>query len=105
MKTDKKHKMFDAVIREAWENPGFKTQLIADPVATLEKFLGQVLKLPEGKNIAFVDQSDPGTLFINIPAKPDVEDMELDEDQLDAVAGGGEVPILTPPSKNFDSLL
>lgn len=104
MKTDEKHRMFDSVVQEAWENPGFKAQLIADPVATLEKFLGRALKLPEGKNIAFVDQSDPNTLFINIPAKPDVEDVELNEDQLDAVVGGAD-PIITLPDKNFDSIL
>lgn len=105
MEINEKQKLFDAVIQKAWEDAAFKAQLIANPVKTLEEFLGQAITPPEGKRIAFVDQSDPKTLFINIPEKPDIENMELDETQLDAVSGGGDAPILTPPDENFNSIL
>lgn len=105
METNEKQKMFEAVIQKAWEDVEFKAQLIAEPVKTLEDFLGQAITPPEGKKIAFIDQSDSNTLFINIPQKPNLEDMELNENQLDAVAGGGDAPILTPPDENFSSIL
>jgi hypothetical protein len=34
------------------------------------------------------DQTSAETLYINIPGKADVEDVELNEEQLEAVAGG-----------------
>jgi hypothetical protein len=39
-----------------------------------------------------VDQSDDATFYINIPAKPKMEelDVELNEVQLDFISGGGD---------------
>lgn len=88
-------KILDAIVKKAWEDPIFKSNLIAGPVATLESFLGRPIHLPEGKNIAFVDQTDSSTIFINIPPQLNMDDVELSEEQLDIVAGGdGDI---TPP--------
>lgn len=35
-----------------------------------------------------VDQTKPNTFFFNIPSKPNLEDMELSEEQMEMVAGG-----------------
>ena len=91
-------RILESIVKKAWEDSVFKDNLIASPIATLENFLGQPINLPEGKTITVVDQSNTATIFINIPANPNVivEDMELSEEQLDIISGGlGEG--VTPP--------
>ncbi len=85
-------KSLQNIVAKAWKDAAFKASLLQNPVATIEKFLGRPLNLPQGKKLAFVDQSDPSTFFINIPKEPNLDDMELDEEQLEAVAGGGDAP-------------
>lgn len=96
-------KILDAIVKKAWEDPTFKNDLITRPVTTIESFLRHPIHLPEGKKIAFVDQTDSSTIFINIPAEVNMEDVELNEEQLDIVSGGdGDItpPIIIKPN-NF----
>ena len=88
-------KALQNIVKKAWKDSAFKTSLIQNPVATIENFLGRSINLPQGKKISFVDQTDPSTFFINIPAEPNMEDMELNEEQLDVVSGGRDIP---PPN-------
>lgn len=90
MELTKDQRVLESIVKKAWQDPAFKNNLISSPLATLENFLGQPIDLPEGKNISVVDQSNPSTIFINIPADPNVivEDMELSEEQLDIISGG-----------------
>jgi hypothetical protein len=37
--------------------------------------------------IVVVDQTDPSTIFINLPSTQSTEDVELSEEQLDIVSG------------------
>lgn len=103
MKPTNNEKIIQAAVEKAWIDPVFKQKLIAKPMATIKDFLGRDLHLPEGKKLAIVDQTDAATIFINIPTpKSNVEDMELNEDQLDAVSGGGDgakPPIRRPNEK------
>lgn len=84
-----------SIVKQAWKDTTFKNSLLQNPVETIEGFLGKSVTLPQGKKIAFVDQSDPSTIFVTIPVELNMDDMELDEEQLEIVAGGGEVPIIT----------
>lgn len=79
--------IIEKIISEVWENEQFKNDLVKNPEATLEAFLGK--KLNSGKNIIVTDQTNPDNLYINLPAKPNLEDMELNEEMLDTVSGGG----------------
>lgn len=88
MSTKNEQEALQSIVQKAWKDPVFKQNLISNPKLTIESFLGRSMNIPEGKNIAVVDQSNPATIFINIPAEPDMDDMELNEDQLDIVAGG-----------------
>ena len=54
-------------------------------MAAIEKLSGHSLDL-KGKRVVAVDQTDPSTVYINIPANPD--NMELSDADLEAVAGG-----------------
>lgn len=81
-------KLFHQVVTEAWDNADFKAELVANPVAAIEKLTGQKLVLPEGKTIVVKDQTAENTVFINVPAKQEMEDAELSDAQLEVVSGG-----------------
>jgi hypothetical protein len=36
-----------------------------------------------------VDQSDPDCVYLNIPSEPNLDELQLTDEQLEAVAGGG----------------
>ena len=77
------------VVAEAWSNPDFKKALIDAPVETIEKFTGAKVNLPAGKTLAIYDQSNPDVISINIPARPNLDSVELTDEDLEIVAGGG----------------
>ncbi len=87
MEITKEQQLFQQIIQEAWENEAFKAELMATPIAAIERFTGNKLTLPEGKTLVVRDQTNEDTVFINIPAMP-VVDTALNEEQLEAVAGG-----------------
>ncbi len=103
----KDEEILQSVVKKAWKDPVFKNSLIQNPVATMENFLGSPISLPAGKNLAFVDQTDSSTIFVNIPAEPNMDDMELDEEQLDIISGGaneGDPPIYIKPVNSDGSI-
>ena len=78
---------FEAKIAlKAWKDPEFKKEILDDPAATYEKYLGQ--PLPEGVEL-FVHEEDANTLHITIPQAPDTV-AELSDEDLEKVAGGGD---------------
>ena len=82
----KSKEVIENIITEAWENETFKNSLIENPRATIEEFTGK--SLSTDKNIEVVDQTNGNTIYINIPEQPNMEDVELSEEQLDIVSGG-----------------
>jgi hypothetical protein len=88
MKITKEQQVLQQVINEAWENADFKKKLMTSPVAAIEELTGEKLNIPEGKTFVVRDQTDESTVYINIPAGKMKEDVELNEEQLEAVAGG-----------------
>jgi len=76
------------------EDAQFKKNLLENPTVGIEIFLGRRVTLPKGMKIVVVDQTDPSTIFINLPsiqsteAIQSTEDVELSEEQLDIVSGG-----------------
>ncbi len=89
MELTNEQKVLQQVINEAWENENFKQELMNDPLSAIEKLTGQRVQLPEDKTLIVRDQTDENTIYINIPAEHNLEDIELNEEQLEAVAGGG----------------
>lgn len=90
--------VLQSVIQRALEDISFKKNLIKKPTETIEKFIGQSINLPKGKHIVVHDQSDPAAIYITIPTETDTEDIELTEEQLEAVAGGVIPPIISDDS-------
>jgi hypothetical protein len=94
MELTKEQKLFQTLVQKAWEDIDFKKELLANPVDAIENLTGKRVKVPEGKSLVVRDQTDKSVIYINIPAEPNMDDVELTEEQLEIVAGGGNP---TPP--------
>lgn len=100
MELTKEQKLFQTVVQKAWEDTTFKQELINNPIEAIENLTGKRVKLPEGKTVVVRDQTDASVVYVNIPAEPNMDDMELTEEQLEIVAGGGDItpPVFQTPS-------
>ena len=87
MEFTQEQKLYAEIVQKAWEDENFKKELIANPIEAIENLTGKKLNLPKGKTLVVRDQTAEDTVYINIPAAPEV-DAELNEEQLEAVSGG-----------------
>jgi hypothetical protein len=107
MEQKKEEEVLRLVISKAWEDANFRKSLIADPIKAIENLTGAKIVLPEGKTLVVNDQTDKSKVYMNIPSEPNIEDIELTEDQLEIIAGGGQtvwldlVNNLFPALKNY----
>ncbi len=88
MELTSEKKMYQKLVQKAWADEAFKKALINSPVATIEKFTGEKLNIPEGKTLVVRDLSDTSTIYFDIPSFQSLDDIELSEEQLEEVAGG-----------------
>lgn len=80
--------ILNILAEKCWENSEFKDKLINNPRVEIENLLGTNINLPENKKIVIEDQTDNNFIYFNIPQKPDFSNIELSDEQLEAVAGG-----------------
>lgn len=78
------------VISRAWEDVSFRKNLILDPIHSIENLTGAKVVIPEGKELIINDQTDKSKIYVNIPSEPDFDNVELSEEQLEKIAGGGQ---------------
>lgn len=76
------------IISETHRNSDFKDQLITNPISTIEQFTGSSYSLANGVTLSVEDQSDDSIIYLNIPAEPNLDELELTDEQLQSVAGG-----------------
>ncbi|WP_309848050.1 class IIb bacteriocin, lactobin A/cerein 7B family [Chryseobacterium sp. SLBN-27] len=76
------------VVQKAWDDAQFRSELVADPVGAMEKLTGHKINLPAGQKLVVVDQTNDSTVYFNIPKKPNLDALELTEEQLEQVSGG-----------------
>ncbi len=81
--------LINILAQKAWESSNFKEQLIANPVSTIESVTGK--KMQSGISIIVEDQTDASTIYLNIPRKIELDELELSDEQLEMVAGGTDV--------------
>jgi hypothetical protein len=111
MEQKKEEEILRLVISKAWEDLNFRKNLIADPIDTIESLTGAKILLPEGKTLVINDQTDSSKIYVNIPTEPNIEDIELTENQLEIIAGGGQkvwtdlVDSLFPRLKDYIKIL
>jgi hypothetical protein len=80
--------LLQTLVQKAWESTTFKEQLINNPVAAIEQVTGKDIKDLGDKKIIVEDQTDESVIYINIPAKISLSELELTEEQLEQIAGG-----------------
>ncbi|KOP39316.1 NHLP leader peptide family natural product precursor [Flavobacterium sp. WLB] len=90
MEQKKEEEVLRLVISKAWEDSNFRKSLITDPIKAIENLTGAKIVLPEGKTLVVNDQTDKSKVYMNIPSEPNIEDIELTEEQLEIIAGGGQ---------------
>jgi len=88
MEFTKEQKFYAEIVQKAWDDAEFKKELIANPIAAIEELTGKKLNIPKGKTLVVRDQTDDSIIYINIPTNQNAGDIELNGEQLDAVAGG-----------------
>jgi hypothetical protein len=89
----KSKELYKRIVTKDWEDNNFIQELVSDPIDTIEKLTGELINLPEGKTLNIDDKTNPLVIYLNIPAETDIEDMELNEEQLEKVAGGVTTPV------------
>ncbi len=94
----KSQELLQKIIYKAWEDESFKQELIANPIEAIKNATGEKVNLPNDKILIVKDQTCLSTIYINIPAEPNMEDIELNEEQLEFIAGGGSWPSTVPPT-------
>ena len=88
-KLNAEQKAFGQVIQKAWDDPQFKAALIDSPIETIKRETGFEISLPAGvHSLEVQDQSDASKAYLVIPSRPNVDEMELTDEQLEMVAGG-----------------
>ncbi|MEO1012682.1 MAG: NHLP leader peptide family RiPP precursor [Bacteroidota bacterium] len=103
METTEAQKILAGIIQEAWKDARFKKALMEKPKATIEAFTGRTLQIPDGKTLVVCDQTDRQMLYLNIPPQTSLDDMELNEEQLEIIAGGNDA-IISDPTAAFAAL-
>lgn len=90
---NEKKELYAQLVSKCWEDSDFKDRLVSDPVNVIQEFTGEALSIPEGKTLVINDQTDTSNVYVNIPPQEILDNMELTDKQLEAVAGGASIPI------------
>lgn len=87
-KNQKGTELLNTLFAKSWEDNAFKMQLIDNPIATIEGITGRNFMMPENKKLVVEDQTDESVVYLNIPAQPNLDELELSDEQLEHVSGG-----------------
>ena len=79
-------KLTSDLVQKAYENTLFKERLIRNPAETIEDFTGN--KLQKNVSIVVEDQTNLNHIYLNIPAKRKMDEIELTDEQLEMISGG-----------------
>lgn len=90
-KQQKNSESLNALFTKYHNDETFKEKLINYPTETIKEVN---LMVENNKNLVIEDQSDPNMIYFNIPAEPDLDQMELTDEDLEMVAGGQEASLL-----------
>lgn len=87
-KLAKGQEVINGIVERAHSDESFKNLLIDNPQAAIKEFTGKDFNLKANRSIVVEDQTDSDVVYLNIPRKVELEDLELSEKELETVAGG-----------------
>lgn len=87
-KLEKGQEVINGIIERVWEDQNFKNKFMNTPQDAIEEFTGKKFNLKDNMSIEVEDQSDPNIVYLNIPKKVELEDLELTDEELETVSGG-----------------
>lgn len=87
-KLEKGQDVINGMIERAWQDESFKNKLINSPQEAIEEFTGKKFNLKENMTISVEDQTNSDVVYLNIPKKVEVDNLELTDEELETVAGG-----------------
>lgn len=73
------------IIAKAWKDEAYKHELLTNPKVVIEREFG--MEIPEEVSIQ-VTEENPTSLYLVIPISPEIEGVELSEEELEVLAGG-----------------
>lgn len=86
-KQQQNENFLNALYTKCHEDESFKNRLVSNPEATIKEIFPN-FSVNGGKKLVVEDQTDSNNVYINIPAKLDLENAELTDEQMELVAGG-----------------
>lgn len=87
-KQQKGQELVNTLVSKAWDDAEFKDRLVKAPLAAIEEVTGKRINLSKGKKIVVNDFSHGDYNVMVIPPKPNVDDLDLTDEQLEQVSGG-----------------
>ena len=73
------------IIAQAWKDDAYKQEILSNPKTVVEREFG--VQLPDELNVHVMEENSTNLYFV-LPARPNLSNAELSEDQLEAIAGG-----------------
>lgn len=86
---EKGKELHQMLVQKAWESATFKEKLINNPYKTISEITGS--NISNDVKLVVEDQTDSNIFYINIPRKFDVDEIELTDEQLETISGGGDL--------------
>lgn len=80
--------VLNSLIKKALDNPEFKDYLIKSPELAISEFTGREITSFPNKKVVVEDQTNESIIYLNIPHKVDIDDVELSTEELETVSGG-----------------
>jgi hypothetical protein len=73
------------IIAQSWKDEAYKQELLSNPKAAIGRDFG--VQLPDEVNVHVMEE-DSTNLYFVLPARPNLSNAELSDEQLETVAGG-----------------